>query len=421
MTRSVEGISPVFLLQWTLGDVTNLIGSVLTKQLFIQIVIAAYMLMVDLCLCAQYFGAFPRSHPAYHKATPPTRTGTYVTERSPLLVTRYRRGLDHPNRSYSINTRSSRSSRHRVAAPASKSRPELVRAKSSDAYITPTSRGKGKQNARRSKTVDRSHPRRANMIDSLEDVSGPSDMESTTESLARGRRRERLLVPLTEAAMMTNGALDMQHDGHAVAPANHLRRHRFLAPRPGTTRRGSSMVLLGIGALFAFARLPGPDTDLVPNTMRTTALGLHPLANSSATLHDTSLLAAPRHPFLLYMPTHDSKPDRTERRRPPLAFGQLVGRVLAWLCTLLYMTSRMPQIWTNFQRRSVKGLSLLLFISAFMANLLYSVSILSNPKAVGPERRAFLMESLPFLLGSAGTLVFDLVIIVQWFMWHKRS
>lgn len=58
MTRSVEGISPVFLLQWTLGDVTNLIGSVLTKQLFMQIVIAAYMLMVDLCLCAQYFGAF---------------------------------------------------------------------------------------------------------------------------------------------------------------------------------------------------------------------------------------------------------------------------------------------------------------------------------------------------------------------------
>lgn len=52
MTRSVEGISPVFLLQWTLGDVTNLIGSVLTKQLIMQIVIAAYMLMVDLCLCA---------------------------------------------------------------------------------------------------------------------------------------------------------------------------------------------------------------------------------------------------------------------------------------------------------------------------------------------------------------------------------
>ena len=84
------------------------------------------------------------------------------------------------------------------------------------------------------------------------------------------------------------------------------------------------------------------------------------------------------------------------------------------------MTSRLPQIWTNFQRRSVRGLSMLLFLLAFFANLLYSISILSNPKAVGPDRYEYLSESLPFLLGSSGTLVFDLVILVQYAMWHDK-
>lgn len=55
-TKSVEGLSPVFLLQWMLGDLTNLIGCLLTKQLFVQVLIAAYMLAVDLCLCSQYLG-----------------------------------------------------------------------------------------------------------------------------------------------------------------------------------------------------------------------------------------------------------------------------------------------------------------------------------------------------------------------------
>jgi len=56
--KSVEGLSFVFLLQWTLGDLTNFLGCILTKQLFFQIVIACYMLFVDLCLCAQYWRTY---------------------------------------------------------------------------------------------------------------------------------------------------------------------------------------------------------------------------------------------------------------------------------------------------------------------------------------------------------------------------
>ncbi|WFD26987.1 hypothetical protein MNAN1_001979 [Malassezia nana] len=143
--------------------------------------------------------------------------------------------------------------------------------------------------------------------------------------------------------------------------------------------------------------------------------------NASLAVSDQtiSLQDSLRHPILLFMPTVELTKYRQERKKVPLSI--LVGRILAWFCTVLYMTSRLPQIWANYKRKSVHGLSWLLFLLAFLANLLYSISILSNPKAVGPTSRKFLSESLPFLIGSGGTLVFDLVILVQYWMWHDRS
>lgn len=56
-TGSVRGLSGVFLVQWTLGDLTNLVGAILTKQLVFQVIIAVYMLLIDSALVAQYFCA----------------------------------------------------------------------------------------------------------------------------------------------------------------------------------------------------------------------------------------------------------------------------------------------------------------------------------------------------------------------------
>ncbi|SPO24729.1 uncharacterized protein UTRI_01700_B [Ustilago trichophora] len=103
------------------------------------------------------------------------------------------------------------------------------------------------------------------------------------------------------------------------------------------------------------------------------------------------------------------------------SWRRLVGRISAWLCALLYITSRIPQIWENHIRRSVAGLSILLFIAAFSGNLFYTISVLANPAASGEDARVYLQESLPFLLGSGGTLVFDLIIVGQWLAWRKNG
>ncbi|XP_062567032.1 lysosomal amino acid transporter 1 homolog isoform X2 [Saccostrea cucullata] len=50
----VEGISILLILQWTLGDATNLVGAILTKQLPLQIYLAIYFVFADLVLFSQY-------------------------------------------------------------------------------------------------------------------------------------------------------------------------------------------------------------------------------------------------------------------------------------------------------------------------------------------------------------------------------
>ncbi|KAI7899875.1 PQ loop repeat-domain-containing protein [Cokeromyces recurvatus] len=92
-----------------------------------------------------------------------------------------------------------------------------------------------------------------------------------------------------------------------------------------------------------------------------------------------------------------------------------LGRILAWSCTSLYLMSRIPQLLKNRRRQSVEGLSASLFIFAVCGNLTYATSILTHPG----QTLDSLLESLPYLIGSAGTLIFDFSIFCQ-FLWYKK-
>ncbi|KAI9007528.1 PQ loop repeat-domain-containing protein [Phycomyces nitens] len=93
----------------------------------------------------------------------------------------------------------------------------------------------------------------------------------------------------------------------------------------------------------------------------------------------------------------------------------IIGRIFAWTCTCLYLMSRIPQIRKNYKRQSVDGLSPSLFIFAVGGNLTYALSILTHPG----QTLASLLDALPYLIGSAGTLSFDATIFFQFF-WYKR-
>ncbi|GJJ15795.1 hypothetical protein Clacol_010073 [Clathrus columnatus] len=162
-----------------------------------------------------------------------------------------------------------------------------------------------------------------------------------------------------------------------------------------TSRRSASIVFLGVMILIGFSKL---DHNYSPT--KTQGNVLIPLDTYHSDLHISSLF--PRN-----SPTATFIDDQTE---------QFIGRLAAWTCTTLYLTSRLPQIWKN-------GLSMYLFTFAFFGNLFYVLSILTSPNMnLPPEQsRQFLRDSVPYLLGSGGTLLFDVTIVSQSFIYTSTT
>jgi len=108
----------------------------------------------------------------------------------------------------------------------------------------------------------------------------------------------------------------------------------------------------------------------------------------------------------------------------------LLGQVFGWLCAVLYLGSRLPQLLLNWRRKSTEGVSVLFFLFACLGNLTYVLSILAyDPKCEGedgcrPGEAAhifwqYILVNLSWLAGSAGTLLLDMGIFVQFFLYSK--
>ncbi|MCJ1456810.1 hypothetical protein MMC28_007175 [Mycoblastus sanguinarius] len=119
---------------------------------------------------------------------------------------------------------------------------------------------------------------------------------------------------------------------------------------------------------------------------------------------------------------------------PPPSPSEFAGRILSWISTVLYLGSRLPQIYKNAVRRSTSGLSPTLFIAAFFGNLFYSTSLLTNPLgwgsyppyglhgwvgADGSDRMTWIALAAPFWLGAAGVLALDATIGVQFLVYGE--
>jgi uncharacterized protein with PQ loop repeat len=209
----------------------------------------------------------------------------------------------------------------------------------------------------------------------------------------------------------TVAAESRQSNSNSVPP----RRSRGSNSTTRRSTRGAGIVLLGVTALFGFTSRTPTDVarSIVPSHSSGRALSIPAWDASPIETQDRSDRSTMS---LIY--TISTTNQHHHLPPPAPTWDRIVGRISAWVCTVLYMTSRLPQIWTNLSRKSVQGLSILLFMAAAMGNALYSISILVNPLSSGPHRYAYISESLPFLLGSGGTLIFDAIIVMQWIAWR---
>lgn len=126
---------------------------------------------------------------------------------------------------------------------------------------------------------------------------------------------------------------------------------------------------------------------------------------------------------------HDDKNEEGDRPAP-VTFD-VWGQVFGYLCAALYLGSRLPQLLLNYRRKSTEGVSLLFFLFACIGNLTYVLSIFayspvceSTPCRPGEAARAYwmyILVNLSWLLGSLGTLLLDMAIFVQFFLYRKNG
>jgi solute carrier family 66 (lysosomal lysine-arginine transporter), member 1 len=157
------------------------------------------------------------------------------------------------------------------------------------------------------------------------------------DPLSRGRSLQRASL----ASLDSQG----EHDWPRIEEGSQRRRSSR------ASRRGASMVFMGAWALFGIGTLgirryhaeSGAVTQpgrvlLSPSSAATGSLFPPPAPESQPLAAAADLVFDTLHNEYI-----------TEAGRPPTrpSFQRVVGRVSAWACTTLYLTSRLPQIWKN--------------------------------------------------------------------------
>lgn len=224
-------------------------------------------------------------------------------------------------------------------------------------------------------------------------------------SLERGGRRgTSLIIPRKGQLDPVDSPVDLLDRGRAVERVG----ESPLSPSaPSTMRRSTShrsnMMFLAAFALFSFGAVS--QRSIIGSGRVLFGRDVAVVVSESAALDGSANILASE-----FVNATDAAGER------------ILGRIFAWLCTTLYLTSRLPQIWKNFTRKSVEGLSMSLFVFAFLGNVFYVASILSSPNVhqPPPASTAFIRESIPYLLGSGGTLMFDVTIVAQSFIYRPR-
>ncbi|CAB4253610.1 similar to Saccharomyces cerevisiae YBR147W RTC2 Protein of unknown function [Maudiozyma barnettii] len=102
--------------------------------------------------------------------------------------------------------------------------------------------------------------------------------------------------------------------------------------------------------------------------------------------------------------------------QPPQLTVNIWGQIFGYISAILYLSSRIPQIHLNYKRKSCIGISLLFFLFACLGNILFIISLL----VVSMEYQ-YLIINFSWLLGSSGTLLMDMTIFIQFFLYDDHD
>lgn len=79
-------------------------------------------------------------------------------------------------------------------------------------------------------------------------------------------------------------------------------------------------------------------------------------------------------------------------------------------------SARIPQIIKNYREKSCEGLALLFFLLSLTGNLSYGASLIAYS-----QDKEYLIWTIPWLVGSLGTMFEDAIIFVQFHMYSAEA
>ncbi|NXG02606.1 LAAT1 protein, partial [Sakesphorus luctuosus] len=103
----------------------------------------------------------------------------------------------------------------------------------------------------------------------------------------------------------------------------------------------------------------------------------------------------------------------------PFTRTEIVGFTIGSVSSVLYLCSRVPQIHTNYKRKSTAGISYSLFALVMLGNSLYGLSVLLKNPEPGQGEGDYVLHHLPWLVGSLGVLALDVLISFQFLAYRK--
>ncbi|KAH6894082.1 PQ loop repeat-domain-containing protein [Thelonectria olida] len=114
--------------------------------------------------------------------------------------------------------------------------------------------------------------------------------------------------------------------------------------------------------------------------------------------------------------TDPSPPDADAVMTVTKSASESFGLGLGYVSAVCYLCARIPQIIKNYREKSCEGLALLFFMLSLTGNLTYGISLVSYS-----QDKAYLLNALPWLLGSLGTIVEDCIIFVQFRLYSNND
>ncbi|XP_022370086.1 lysosomal amino acid transporter 1 homolog isoform X3 [Enhydra lutris kenyoni] len=173
----------------------------------------------------------------------------------------------------------------------------------------------------------------------------------------------------------------------------------------------ADLVMLSLYFHYKFKKRP----SLLSTPINSVLLFILGLACAAPLLRTTGPVAAQREVFrgrtLLSV----------EPGSKPFTQQEIVGFVIGSVSSVLYLLSRLPQIRTNFLRKSTQGVSYSLFALVMLGNTLYGLSVLLKNPEVSEDEGSYLLHHLPWLVGSLGVLLLDTVISIQFLIYRDTA